>query len=153
MPIFMKLDGIDGEATSKGHEKWIEVLSFSWGATNSGSQSPGGGGGAGKVSLQDFHFVHPVDKASPKLLSAVCDGLHIKSGVLSVNEASGASKGGSEYILIKLQDVLVSGIRPGANAATDDRALEAVSLNFTSIEAQYTGEDGEVVGSGGDRTD
>ena len=31
---FIKLTGIDGEATAKGFEKQIVIYSFSWGASN-----------------------------------------------------------------------------------------------------------------------
>ncbi|MGQ3673891.1 type VI secretion system tube protein Hcp, partial [Xanthobacter sp. TB0139] len=31
MAIYLKFDGIDGEATQDDHKKWIDVLSLSWG--------------------------------------------------------------------------------------------------------------------------
>ena len=68
---FLKLDGIDGETKQKGHEKEIELESWSFGETNAGTFSAGGGGGAGKVSMQDFHFVMSNNKASPKLMLAL----------------------------------------------------------------------------------
>ena len=30
---FLKIATIDGESTDSKHEKWIEVLSYSWGAS------------------------------------------------------------------------------------------------------------------------
>jgi len=152
MPIYMKIPDIDGDVTVKGREKWIEVLSFSWGMTNSGAHATGGGGGAGKVVMQDFHFVHAVDKASPKLLRAVCDGRHFPSATLAVDDASGPGGGdgtdanrSSEFLIVKMEDVLISSVRPGGNAATDDRPMEEVSFNFDKVTAKYTALDGEVV--------
>ena len=46
-----------GAATAGVHKGEIELLDWSWGETNSGTHSASGGGGAGKVSMQDFHFV------------------------------------------------------------------------------------------------
>ena len=46
----------------------IELESWSWGETNSGTSQAGGGSGTGKVTMQDFHFVMKVNKASPKLI-------------------------------------------------------------------------------------
>ena len=149
MPIYLKIDGIDGDVTVKGREKWIEVLSFSWGMTNTGAGAHGGGGGAGKVVMQDFHFVHNVDKASPKLLGAVCDGRHFQSATLAVADSGDPSGGDanrdSDFLLAKMEDVLISGVRPGGNAATDDRPMEEVSFNFAKISAHYRALDGEVV--------
>ena len=35
MPVYMKFEGIDGDATHQGHEKWIECTSFQWGTGRS----------------------------------------------------------------------------------------------------------------------
>ena len=65
----LKVDGIKGESTDSKHKDEIEIESFSWGATQPGSFSTGGGGGAGKVSFQDIHFTQKYDKSSPVLAS------------------------------------------------------------------------------------
>ena len=84
MPIYMKFDSIDGESTAKNHEKWIEVLSFSWGVTNARTSASGGGGGAGKASFQDLHFIQKTQSSSPKLLKACATGEHIKEATITV---------------------------------------------------------------------
>jgi len=43
-----------------------------------------GGGGAGKVSVQDFNFTMHVNKASPKLFLACATGQHIKEAFADV---------------------------------------------------------------------
>jgi len=45
---FLKIDGIDGESQDSKHKGDIELESFSWGATQAGTSSYGGGMGAGK---------------------------------------------------------------------------------------------------------
>ena len=78
---FLKIDGIEGEATDAKHKNTIDVESWSWGETQTGVASGrGGGAGAGKVSMQDFHFVMKVNKASPKLMLACATGQHIEDG-------------------------------------------------------------------------
>src|SRR5215475_5550792 len=64
---FLKIEGIEGESTDKTHKNSIQVESFSFGETQAGSASHGSGGGAGKVQMQDFHFVKKLDRASPSL--------------------------------------------------------------------------------------
>jgi len=53
---FLKIDTIEGESYDKSHKAEIQLMSFSWGETNAGTFSAGGGGGAGKVQMQDFHL-------------------------------------------------------------------------------------------------
>ena len=140
--MYLKIEGIDGESQDRNHKGEIEILSYSWGVTQTGAAG-GGGGGAGKANLQDFHFVHPVDKSSPKLMSSVCQGNHIREATLSLASTHGKSKG--DFLKIKLTDILVSSVRPGGSSATDNQAMEAVSLNFVKLEYSYFASDGEVV--------
>jgi len=46
---FLKLGDVKGESTDDKHRDEIEVLAFSWGMSQPGSMS-GGGGSAGKVT-------------------------------------------------------------------------------------------------------
>jgi type VI secretion system secreted protein Hcp len=50
--IFARIGDIKGESLDAKHKDEIEVLSFSWGVTNSGSAGSGGGGGTGKAKFQ-----------------------------------------------------------------------------------------------------
>src|SRR5438309_7879006 len=96
---FLKIDGVDGESTDDTHKKEIELESFSFGATNAGSFSSGGGGGTGKVAMNDFHFVKKVDKASAKLFTACCTGEHFKDATLVCRRAG---KDQQEFLKIVL---------------------------------------------------
>ena len=54
--LFAKLGDIKGESLDAQHKDEIEVLSFSWGVSNTGSSRSGGGGsGTGKAVFQDLH--------------------------------------------------------------------------------------------------
>src|SRR5262245_65739536 len=84
---YLKLDGVDGEATGEGHKGQIDVESWSWGESQQGTHGSGGGGGAGKVAMQDFHFVMKCCKASAKLMLACASGQHIKDATLTCRKA------------------------------------------------------------------
>ena len=71
--IFAKIGDIKGESLDSKHKDEIEVLSFSWGVTNTGAKAAGGGGGEGKATFQDISFVHHIDKASPRTHAGVRD--------------------------------------------------------------------------------
>ena len=131
---FLKLDGIDGESTDDKHKGEIDILSWSFGANQMGTHSGGGGGGAGKVSVQDLHVVLKVNKASPKLLLACCNGQHITKAILTARKAG---KEQQEYLKITLSDVLVSSYTTGGSGGGDPIPTEQVSLNFAKIEMEY----------------
>jgi len=125
---FLKLDGIPGESRDEQYKDWIEVLSYSWGASNQAPSSLGGGAGAGKVVFQDFHFVANFSKASPELFKACASGQHIKSGVLSVRKAGEKPL---DFYKVRMTDVLVSSFQDGGSGF--DVPTEQISLNFTDV--------------------
>src|SRR2546421_7469227 len=84
---FLKIEGIQGESPDAKHKDEIQVLSFSFGASQHGTMAFGGGGGAGKVQMQDFHYMMNVNKASPKLFLACATGDHIASAALVCRKA------------------------------------------------------------------
>jgi type VI secretion system secreted protein Hcp len=140
---FLKIDGIEGESTDQKHKGEIEVLSFSWGETQPGTGSVGGGGGAGKVQMQDFRFVAHSSKASPKLFLACATGQHIKKAVLFGRKTGG---GGQEFLTFTLTDALVSQYQIGDSVEDDLQAKhqpgprDNFSLNFSKIEFELNGQ-------------
>jgi type VI secretion system secreted protein Hcp len=129
--IFAKIGDIKGESLDDKHKDEIDVMSFSWGLTQTGSISAGGGGGAGKAQFQDFHFTSNTSKASPKLFLACATGEHIKEATITVRKAGG--RGQQEFLVIKMNDVLVSSYQTGGSSG-GDVPTDQLSLNFAKIE-------------------
>jgi type VI secretion system secreted protein Hcp len=130
---FLKIDGIDGESTDSKHKAEIDVESWSWGQTNSGDAAHRGGMGAGKVSMQDFHFVMRMNKATPKLMEVCATGEHIKKAVLTCRKAG---KEQQEYLKVTMSDLVVSSYQTGGSSG-DVVPTDQISLNFSKIEYEY----------------
>jgi type VI secretion system secreted protein Hcp len=131
---FLKIDGIEGESQDAKHKGEIDVESWSFGATNSGTMAFGGGGGAGKVAMQDFHFVMKHNKASPKLMLACASGEHIKKAVLTCRKAG---KEQQEFLKVTLSDIIVSSFQTGGSASSEVIPMDQIALNFAKIEKEY----------------
>ena len=134
--IFLKLDGIPGESTSKAFDKQIEVSSFQWGVSNGAAV---GGRGASQPTADDIVITKTIDASSALLLGACLSGKVVKTGVFTF-EKDRSTKAAAEvkFLQIKLTNVLVSsydiGDASGANNAPTDR----VSFSFQKIEFDYT---------------
>ena len=74
--MFLNLDGVKGESKDKAHTQEIDILSWSWGMSNSGSAHVDGGAGSGKVSVQDLSVTKYIDSSSAKIMLSCCDGTH-----------------------------------------------------------------------------
>ena len=135
--MFLKIDGVEGESLDDKHKNEIELLSFSWGATQPGSAGHGGGSGVGKVQVHDFQFAKYFDKASPKLFEACATGKHTPKVVLTCRKAGGAQQ---EYLKVTFSEVIVSSIQ-NSGSGGDALPTESVSLNFSKIEIEYKPQD------------
>jgi len=131
--IFAKLGDIKGESADAKHKDEIEVLSFSWGLTNTPSPAVGGGAGAGKATFHDLSIVHRIDKASPLLLKACATGAHLKDATITHRKAG---KGQQEYLIVKLNDVIITGVTHGGTS-DQPTTSETVTFNFAKIDFEY----------------
>jgi len=131
--MFLKLGDIKGESKDKTHKDEIDVLSWSWGASNSGTFHLGGGGGAGKVNVQDLSFSKYVDLASTEVFLATCSGKHFPEATLVVRKAGDTPL---EYLTITMQDVLITSYQTGGSGG-EDRLIESVALNFAKVKIAY----------------
>lgn len=132
--MFLKLGDVKGESVDAKHKDETDILAWSWGMSQSGTAQMGGGGGAGKVSVQDLSLTKYVDKGSPVLMVACCNGKHFKEGLLTVRKAG---ENPLEYIKISMKEILVSSISTGGSGG-EDRLTENVSLNFAEFKVEYT---------------
>ena len=132
--ILLKIDGVEGESVISGHEGEIDLLSWSWGMSQSGTMYNGGGGGSGRVNIQDISFTKTVDKTSPNLIRACCNGEHFAEAVLLVRKAG---KDPLDYFKVTMSPVLVTSVSTGGSGG-DDRLTENVSINFAKMQIGYT---------------
>ena len=130
---FAKIGDIKGESQDDKHKEEIELLSWSWGVNQTGTMGSGSGAGAGKANFSDFTFNHYVDKASPNLMKACATGEHIKEATITARKAG---KGQQEFLIIKMNDVIVTSVASGGSAEVGATA-EHVVLRFAKVDLEY----------------
>jgi type VI secretion system secreted protein Hcp len=130
----LKIDGIDGESKQDKHEKWIEIQSWSFGATNSGSSGTGSGAGSGKVSFQDFHFVCDYGTHSPIIMFHCADGKHIPKAEMHIRKAGGKQE---VFTTWKFTNIILSSYQTGGSGHGNPLPTDQCSFNFEKIEMEY----------------
>lgn len=141
---FLKLDTVEGESTDEKHKNQIQLLSFSWGASNTSSVAGTGGSGAGKADLSDFSVMTFFDKATPKLFKGLCLGTHFKTGTV---EAVKSGSDGKPYLKLDFKELFCTSVQVSAS-----NEIPAVSLSFSynEIKVDYSAqnEQGNLVSTG-----
>lgn len=135
--MFIKIGTLEGESVDKKHAGKTDVLAWSWGMSQSGTTHSGGGGGAGKVHVQDISFTKYVDKTTTGLMQACCKGTHFADAVLIVRKAGDTPL---EYLKITMKEVIVTSVSTGGSGG-EDRLTENVSLNFAEFKVEYQEQD------------
>jgi type VI secretion system secreted protein Hcp len=145
--VFLKLDGIDGESTTKGHEKEIEVVSYDQSIDSTGPSGGGSGGGAGKATFSGVRFRKLLDTASIPIALACASGAHIRTARFAFRRPSPAL----DFYVVALEDVVVThagqcattGIQSPlafetlAKSSAGAALLEEVTLHFGKVRWEY----------------
>ena len=135
--IFLKIDGIPGESFAKDHKDEIDILSWSWGASQQASMHLGGGAGKGRSTVNDIVFTKGTDMATNKLYTACLTGQHIKEMTLSCNKAAG--DGRVEFIKTKLESCYITSISTSASSGAE--YMENFSVTFAKVSQDYVKQD------------
>jgi len=138
MSAYIKFDGIDGEAKEKGHDKWVEVNSVSWGVDKQvTSGEVGSQRRRGDTKVHDITISKVVDKSSPKIFEAVANGKVFKKVEIHFT-ATYTDSGQVTYLALELENVHVTSCSIGGHG---EGASETCTLNFTKIKYTYTEND------------
>jgi type VI secretion system secreted protein Hcp len=141
---YLKLEGIEGESQDSSHKGEIQLLSWSWGASNVSSVAGTGGSGAGKVNLSDFSVMTNFDKSTPKFFKTIAKGTHIASGTLAAIKAGAEGK---PYLKVDFKELFVSSLQLSASS---EIPTVSVSFSYNEIKVDYSmqNEQGNMVSTG-----
>ena len=91
--------------------------------------------------LAPFTITKKIDKASPLLFQAAATGKHFQKATIEF--ARKAGKGQQDYLVYKLDQVLISGVQDG----TSQKGVpsEQVTFNFAKIEETFLGTNGKPI--------
>jgi type VI secretion system secreted protein Hcp len=128
---FFKIEGVKGETKDTKHPGEIDVLSWSWGITQTGTMAYAGGGGGGKANVSDFSFMKRLDAATSRLKDSIQKGEHFKTAGLTARKAGGKQE---EYYKLSFWDVLVSSWQISGSG---EEPMESVSINFGKYKSEY----------------
>jgi type VI secretion system secreted protein Hcp len=137
--MFLRIEGIKGESKDSKKTDHIQVLSWKWDVSQTGTAGAGTGLTAGKVEHHDIEITKLVDKASPILYKFCCNGDHIPSADLYVRKAAGGNEA-LEYIVIHFEDLVITSFNLGGRPQAD-QIEEVVKLNYAKVQITYTPQD------------
>ncbi|SFM79489.1 MULTISPECIES: Hcp family type VI secretion system effector [Rugamonas] len=133
--IILEMPGVDGECLLKDYVSKIECLSFSHAvAMQMTSDVSNKERTSGKPNVQDFTLSKYMDKSSPVLNQACCEGRKIGDCKVTI----GRNESGlvMPMMVYTLKDAMISSV--SAASSGGDKPAETLTLNFTAIQWDYT---------------
>ena len=136
MPIFIKIEGVDGDATHPDYKNWIDAASLTWGVGRAIDTPIGStmNRESGEPSVSEVTFTKTMDKSTAILLQETCTGETGKKVEVRFMTTANPPK---TYMKYELEDALVSGYSVSGSSG-GGRPDESISLNFTKITTTYT---------------
>ena len=135
--IYIKFDGVDGESEAGKHKKWIEILSWSHGFTQTvtpSSDKSSGGQTKGQADHSDFSFTKYMDSATDDLLKACWLGKQFQKVNLECYRSAGANEP-IKFLEIDFEDVVIANY--SISGGGGDLPIENVSLSYAKVKYGY----------------
>ncbi len=130
---YLFIDGVEGPSTSKaGH---IDVLSFSWGVSQTSVYGTGASGKEAKAGRADFSnlsIMKVLDKTTPLLCDHCASGDILKKVYILYDKPVGTEQ--QDYFRIYLKDALITSVQL---SGSNENPTESVSFAFQACEIAY----------------
>jgi len=126
-----------GPSTSKPDA--IDILSFSFGASQTstiGAGSSGGEARAGRASVSDITIMKVLDKTSPLLFDDCVTGNFLKKVDIIYDKPMGDNQ--EDYFKIHLEDALITSIQLSGSS---ENPVESISFAFSKVKVSYNPEE------------
>lgn len=134
--IYLQLDGIQGDAQDAIHTNWIDVKSYSFGATNSRVIN-GGFALAGRANGSDLNINAVIlDKSLIPLLNASLVGDNIAEGKLEIIEVIAPTRSNDFAERVTLTNILVTSVTVTGVDSRNGTVDVSFTLNFQRIKRE-----------------
>ncbi|HEX5090265.1 MAG TPA: type VI secretion system tube protein Hcp [Nocardioides sp.] len=127
--FFLSIPGVAGEATLKGFEGQIELLTWAWGVDATFSTGSGGGGGSGKATPREVIALAESGIQSPPLLLDTNTGRHRQSALISCVRSL---KKPFTFMTLEFEEVQLSSYAVTPDP-TNGHPLDLIHLVFTRV--------------------
>jgi type VI secretion system secreted protein Hcp len=129
MSIFLQFGSVLGDAQDTGHTNWIDVKAVNWSLSRPVTNPAGSS--AGRVlsapQLSELTITKDEDVASIPLIQAALEGSPVAVQIDFCTTGTGQQE---IYYSITMKNAVITAF---AQAGSDGRPLESITLNFTQI--------------------
>jgi len=130
MAIFMKVDGVEGDSQDSAHEKWIDLMSWSWGAHHPSDMQTGGGTSGGSAQVDQVNVMCKTSSATATLMSFCLKGEVKKIDIHATKRYPGDTEDTWQEIV--LTNATITSLNQGYDSSPDgaDSCFDQIVISF-----------------------
>jgi type VI secretion system secreted protein Hcp len=131
----------DRPGPSKSKDNAIDILSFSFGATQTATYQAGSSGSesrAGRADVQNITVMKVLDKTSPLLFDDCVTGNVLDEADIIYDKPMGDQQ--EDYFKIHMEDVIITSIQ---QSGSSENPVESISFAFEKVKVSYNPETDE----------
>jgi type VI secretion system secreted protein Hcp len=133
---YLYIDQTPGPSTSRTDH--IDILSFSWGVSQTSTYGAGASGKeakAGRANFSDLTIMKVLDKTTPLLCDHCASGNILSKVYILYDKPVGDKQ--QAYYRIWIKDALITSVQ---NSGSNENPTESVSFAYQSVEVAYAPE-------------
>jgi len=133
---YLFVDGAPGPSTSRTDH--IDILSFSWGVSQTSTYGAGASGKeakAGRANFSDLTIMKVLDKTTPILCDHCASGNILSKVYILYDKPVGDKQ--QAYYRIWIKDALITSVQ---NSGSNENPTESVSFAYQGVEVAYSPE-------------
>lgn len=134
--MYIKFDGIDGEAQDKDHRYWSDVMTCDWQVSTSATSSDATRT-RGDTIVRPIIITKKIDKASPKICEALLKGKIFPKVEIHLT-ASYTDAGRVTYLAIELTNAQITNWSEAMTGQSEDVPVQSMAIAFEEIKYTYT---------------
>ena len=149
---YLKLDGIQGECKTAGHEGEIELRDWRWGSDKpSASARRAAARAPARSGFARSSITKVVDTTSPALFMAEASGRAFVTGYVSILWSVGVNPGAFDYLKLELKVAAIKSIALSpADVPIEEIEIESGAIKMTLIPESADGQPQDPVSGGWD---
>ncbi|MCR6646892.1 MAG: type VI secretion system tube protein Hcp [Cellulomonas sp.] len=125
MTTYLRLESIDGDGSTRGHEKWIEVQSVSWALAV--PSVTGSGRSIGRVAPEPLRLTTVPGRHSPGVLLALVQGTRLPTARVE------RTRGGEREVVAERWELTNARVVEHTLGVADDAGLESLALAYGRV--------------------
>lgn len=136
MALFLKFGNIKGNATAKGFEKQIGLLSVNFAVSRDVNMESGrmANRESTKPTLSEVTVTKQADNSVAAILKEALTGSDAQEALITFVRTG--KSGAQSYMTYKLSNCIVSSY--SISASGDDEPMETISLSYSKLDVSYT---------------